>query len=144
MVVLNLGACQVGEPPPRDPMVVGVVERLDFVSGRTADVQLTDGQSIRIDLNAVSQLIGSGPAPGALLIYGDQPTPWLATLVRSSRGSFEVRTEPDDASDGSISLDSGIRLPIADDYRDSDSHQLEAGSGVIYVINDQGEVIARP
>ena len=144
MVVLGLSACQIGEPLPRDPTVVGVVARIDFVAGRTADIQLTDGQNIVIDLDAVPPLIGSGPAPGALLIYGDQPTPWRATLLRSSRGGFEVRTEPDDASDGSITLDSGIRLPLAHDYRDSDSHQMEAGSGVIYLINDQGEVIERP
>ncbi len=144
MVVLGLGGCQIGKPPPRDPTLVGVVAQLDFVAGRTADIRLTNGASIRIDFESVQPIIGSGPAPGDLLIYGDQPTPWRATLVRSSQGSFEVRTEPDDASDGSITLDSGIRLPTADGYRDSDSRQMEAGAGVIYLINDQGEVIARP
>jgi hypothetical protein len=131
--------------PPREPTAVGVVESMDPITSRVSAVHLANGETVRLDYDQTRELYGSGPNPGALLIYGEQPSPWRASLQRYPHGpGFEVFSQPDDSADGSITLDFGVRLPLADGYIDAGHGQLEEGAPVVYVVNEEGEVIARP
>ena len=107
-------------------------------------VHLANGETVRLDYDQTRELYGSGPNPADLLIYGEQPSPWRASLGHPHGPGFQVFSRPDDGADGSITLDFGVRLPLADDYLDAGHGQLEAGAPVVYVVNDEGEVIARP
>lgn len=131
--------------PPRDPTAVGVVESMEAITSRVSAILLANGQTVRLDYDQTRELYGSGPNPGDLLIYGDQPSPWRVSLGRYPHGpGFQVSSQPDDDADGSITFDFGVRLPLADDYLDAGHGQFEAGAPVFYVINDKGEVTARP
>jgi hypothetical protein len=147
-LLLALAACNpLATPaePPRDPSAVGVVDSVEAVTTRVADVHLTNGETVRLDYDETRELYGSGPNPGNLLIYGDQPSPWRVSLVRYPHGpGYEVFSQPDDDADGWITFDFGVKLPLAEGYDDDGLGQLEAGAPVIYVVNEEGEVIARP
>ena len=141
----GLAACILAPPAPREPTAVGVVESMDPITSGVSDVHLANGETVRVVYDRTRELYGSGPNPGTLLIYGEQPSPWRATLQRYPHGpGFQVFSQPDDSADGSITLDFGVLLPLADDYLDAGHGQLEEGAPVIYVVNDEGEVIARP
>jgi hypothetical protein len=130
--------------PPRDPSLVGVVDRIEL-SGRTADVALETGQTLRLDLTDVPDLAGSGPRVGELLLYGELPSPWRASLAPTDEGdAFEALTTLDDRADGWVTLGFGVRLPVAAGYRPSGAGPSEPGAPVLYLINEKGQVIAGP
>jgi hypothetical protein len=146
LLALILAGCQLltkPAEPPRDPSLVGVVDRIEL-TGRTADVALATGQRVRMDLNEVRDLAGSGPRVGELLLYGELPSPWRASLAPTAEGdAFEALTTFDDPADGWINLGFGVRLPIAAEFRDSGVGPSEPGAPVRYLINEEGQVIAR-
>src|SRR6188474_675926 len=45
--------------------------------------------------------------------YGDAPKLWFVAIPPDDRGRFVVSSRVDDPSDGSITLDFGLRLPLA-------------------------------
>jgi hypothetical protein len=98
-----------------------------------------------MDLNDVRDLAGSGPRVGELLLYGERPSPWRASLAPTAGGdAFEALTTFDDPADGWINLSFGVRLPVAAGYRPSGAGPSEPGAPVLYLINERGQVIAGP
>lgn len=99
---------------------------------------LKTGQSIDMS-GSVKILEGGMPDVGDLLFYGDVPEPWFATFRPDQRGRYQASSRVDGAEDGSITLDSGLRLPLAPTYRELGG-PIEPDAPVRYVINERGEV----
>lgn len=113
------------------------------MTSSTARFGLASGDTIDIDQSVASSLSGGTPDVGDLLFYGDQPKPWFVGLEPAGEDRFDVYSQPDDAQDGSITFDFGLRLPLAATYDETGAGQLEAGAPVLYLVNGKGEVIDR-
>ena len=140
---LTLAACRAPAPEPHDPSVVGIVASRELLAGSRARFGLVSGKTIDIDQSVASNLNGVTPDVGDLLFYGVQPQPWFVGLNPVSEDRFDVYSQPDDAQDGSITFDFGLRLPLAKTYDETGAGQLEAGAPVLYLVNGKGEVIDR-
>jgi hypothetical protein len=154
LAILVMGLCLVvasgcgpAEPEPHDPSLVGVVATRDFLTPMTVRLVLETGESLDLDLKTARNLNPNGdePDPDELLMYGlGSDRPWFATATRSMDGEFEIRSQPRATARGSIMFESGLRLPIADDFSESLTGPMEAGMPVTYLLNDRGEVFRRP
>ena len=139
LVALVMAACRV-QVEPRDPSIFGVVASREFVAGSTLHVVLKSGQALDVDTSGrMRNLYGGMPDVGDLLFYGESPESWFVAL--DPRGStFLVRSRQDDDSDGAITLDFGLRLPLGPTYR-AIGGQFEPDAPVRYTINENGQVI---
>ena len=145
LVTLIVG-CGPSAPEPHDPSLAGVVSSRDFLAPRTIRVVLTSGGSVDIDLATAKNLNPNleEPDPGELLVYGvEAERPWFASAPPSIDGGFELRSPLRTVADRSILFESGLRLPIADDYSESLTGPMEAGAPVTYLLNEEGEVTRR-
>jgi hypothetical protein len=139
-----LAACRPPAPEPRDASVVGIVVSREDPTSTLTRLTLESGDTVDIDHLITTGLRGGLPDVGHLLFYGDHPKPWFVGIRRDSEDRFEIRSQPDDAGDGSITFDFGLRLPLNKYYDETGASQLEPGAPVIYLVNGKGEVIDRP
>lgn len=133
--------CGPSAPESHDPSLAGVVSTRDFLAPRTVRIVLTSGESVDIDLATASNLNPNldEPDPGELLFYGvEADRPWFASAAPSVDGGFELRSPLRTVADRSIIFESGLRLPIADDYSESLTGPMEAGAPVTYLLNEEG------
>ena len=143
IAVLALIACRPAVAR-REPTVTGVVVSRDFVTGSSVRYRLAPGAVVNVNLDAVATLAGGTPQVGDLLLYGDQPQPWLLGIAPSRDGQwFELWSQPAQSDDGRLTFDSGLRLPVAPGYRESGNGPMEPDAPVLYRLNELGEVIAR-
>ena len=143
LVALGLAACRPPAPEPRDASIAGIVVSREDPTSTTVRLGLASGDTVDIDHSITPRLRGGIPDVGHLLFYGDQPKPWFVGLTPVSEDRFEIWSQPDDAGDGSITFDFGLRLPLASTYDETGAYQLEPGAPVRYVVNGKGEVIDR-
>ncbi len=133
-------------PVPHDPAVSGVVATRDFLGPRTVRLVLVTGETLEIDLKTNRNLNPNldEPDPGELLMYGTEPDgrSWFATALPSMEtdGVFDLWSQSRGMIDGSFTFESGLRLPIADDFSFWPTGHLEAEMPTRYLLNEQGEV----
>lgn len=139
-----LAGCWRSAPIPHDPSVVGVVEAYAS-DGRTAQLGLRSGVTLTIEHGSVQNLGPSTqPGVGDLLLYGVEPDgPWYVALPRSDPSGFVLYSPVRPDVGNTITFESGLRLRIAPEYVATGSGTGEADVPIMYIINDDGEVIAR-
>jgi len=138
-LVVSLGACG-----GATRLIPDRVDRVVSVSPTSAEgpatAVLQSGESVAIDSTKIL-LIAPGLQPGALLIRGSSPRPWLmGVALEPSRGCFWV--DGWGTEDGSlIVLDKGPVLPKADTFdrrtMGVSEHRFERSG---FCLNEQGQV----
>jgi hypothetical protein len=136
-------ACTTPAPTPRDPSLSGVVAAVHAIgTEQTMRFELIDGRTIDIDLAVVRGLYQGGTSPGVgdVLLYGSQPDlTWFVGVSRVPDGSYRLQSRSLTVDARRMTLDSGLRLPIAPDFRPGPG-RLEGDAPHTIVINGQGEV----
>ena len=132
----------------RTPDMASVVEAKTQLPNGHWQYQLANGQTLEIDYDQTTSLLG-GPDAGRLLLAGTDPDgrQWVAgvrrsTSVDSPPGCFDFPAQGR-ASDGWIETESGFRLPKAagfsDPTRDNPSDLFTSDQGW-FCLNEKGEV----
>lgn len=106
--------------------------------------QLADGGTVEIDLATVHGLYQGGvpPTVGDVLLYGSQPDlTWYVGVSRVSDGSYRLTSRHVSIEGSRMTLDSGLRLPIAAGYRPGPG-PFEADALHTILISGHGEVIS--
>jgi hypothetical protein len=77
---------------------------------------------------------------GDVLLYGSQPDlTWFVGVSRLPDGTYRLQSRNVTVDARRITLDSGLRLPIAADFRPG-SGRIEADAPHTILIDEQGEV----
>jgi len=129
----------------RTPAIVGVVEASTQLTGGNWSYRLKTGQTLEINYDATTSLLG-GPQIGRLLLAGEDPDgrQWVAGLRPSTDvtepGCFLLDGVGRDAGQW-IETSSGFRLPKAANFdpgsTDGKEFALPLGG---FCINEKGEV----